>query len=86
MVCAFVPVAFAFGAVQQNLAPYAADHGFDTKATAYLVSLMALVMIGAKVFFGAMADRWSHRASTACRPSSVIVVKPRPWARPSRSA
>lgn len=61
MICAFVPMALAFGAVQQNLAPYAADHGFDTKATAFLVSLMALVMIGAKIFFGAMADRWSHR-------------------------
>jgi MFS family permease len=61
MICAFVPMAIAFGAAQQNLAPYAADHGFDTNATAYLVSLMALVMIGAKIFFGAMADRWSHR-------------------------
>jgi MFS family permease len=61
MICAFVPMAIAFGAAQQNLAPYAADLGFDTKATAYLVSLMALVMIGAKIFFGAMADRWSHR-------------------------
>ena len=61
MICAFVPMALAFGAAQQNLAPYAADHGFDTQATAFLVSLMALVMIGAKVFFGAMSDRWSHR-------------------------
>jgi MFS family permease len=61
MICAFVPMALAFGAAQQNLAPYAADHGFDTQATAFLVSLMALVMIGAKIFFGAMADRWSHR-------------------------
>jgi len=49
------------GAIQQNLAPFAADRGFDAQATSVLVSVMALVMVGAKVFFGAMADRWDHR-------------------------
>ncbi len=62
MVFAFTPMAIAFGGAQQNLAPYAADHGFGAQSTSYLVSAMALTMIAAKVFFGAMADRASHRA------------------------
>ena len=55
------PMAAAFGGAQQNLAPYAADLGFDAEAAGYLVSVMALVMIGAKVFFGALADRCDLR-------------------------
>jgi cyanate permease len=61
LVLAFTPVMTAMGALQQNLAPFAADRGIDAQATSVLVSLMALVMAGAKVFFGAMADRWDHR-------------------------
>ena len=61
-VLGFTPLATAFGGAQQNLGPYASDLGIDAQAAAYLVSVMALVMIGAKVFFGAMADRWDIRA------------------------
>ncbi len=61
LVLAFTPLATAFGAAQQNLAPYTSDHGIDARAAAYLVSLMALVMAGAKVLFGALADRWDLR-------------------------
>jgi cyanate permease len=61
LVLAFTPMATAFGGAQQNLAPYTADHGIDARQTAYLVSVMALVMAGAKVFFGALADRLDLR-------------------------
>ncbi len=61
MVLALVPLATAFGGAQQNLAPYAEDLGVDAQRAAYLVSMMALVMVAAKVFFGAMADRWQLR-------------------------
>jgi MFS family permease len=57
LVLAFTPLATAFGGAQQNLAPYTSDHGIDARATAYLVSIMALVMAFAKVGFGALADR-----------------------------
>lgn len=57
LVLAFTPMATAFGGAQQNLAPYTSDHGIDARATAYLVSIMALVMAAAKVAFGALADR-----------------------------
>ena len=60
-VLAFTPMAAAFGGAQQNLGPFASDLGIDAQAASYLVSAMALVMIGAKVFFGAMADRWDVR-------------------------
>ncbi len=61
IVFAFTPMALAFGGAQQNLAPFASDVGFDARATSYLVSLMALVMIGSKVMFGALADRVAPR-------------------------
>lgn len=60
-VVAFTPMMTAFGAAQQNFAPYTADLGIDARATSYLVSLMAIVMVGGKVFFGAMSDRVDHR-------------------------
>lgn len=61
LVLAFVPLNTAFGGVQQNLAPFAGDNGIDAQALAVLISGMALVMIGAKLVFGAMADRWDVR-------------------------
>ena len=60
-VLGFTPLATAFGGAQQNLGPYASDLGINAQSAAYLVSVMALVMIGAKIFFGAMADRWDIR-------------------------
>lgn len=61
LVLAFTPLATAFGAAQQNLAPFTSDHGIGTQATALLVSIMALIMVGAKVTFGALSDRWDLR-------------------------
>ena len=60
-VLAFTPMMAAMGAAQQNFAPYTADLGIDAQATSYLVSLMAIVMVAGKIFFGAMADRLDHR-------------------------
>ena len=61
IVCAFTPLAIAFGGAQQNLGPYAADQAISTENSAYLVSVLALTMIGAKVFFGSLSDRIDHR-------------------------
>ncbi len=60
-VLAVTPMATAFGGAQQNLGPFADDLGIDAQSASYLVSVMALVMVGAKVFFGAMSDRWDLR-------------------------
>lgn len=60
-ILAFLPVMMAFGSVQANLAPYVSDKGFDPARAAYLMSLLSVIMIGGKIFFGAMSDRWDHR-------------------------
>lgn len=61
IVCAFLPLATAFGGAQQNLGPFAADLSIAPAQAAWLVSILSLSMIVAKVFFGAMADRIDHR-------------------------
>lgn len=58
---AFVPLSLALGAVQQNIAPLSVDAGIDPVQASVLVSVMAFVMIGAKLLFGALADRADHR-------------------------
>jgi MFS family permease len=62
VVIAFTPMVTAFGGIQQNLAPFARDQLIDDAAIALLISVFSGVMIGGKVFFGAMADRFDHRA------------------------
>jgi MFS family permease len=61
-VLAFLPMIMAFSIVQANLRLYAADIGIDPQSTAFLMSLLSATMIGGKLFFGAMADRWDQRA------------------------
>lgn len=61
IVLAFLPLAVAFGAAQQNLGPFAADQNIEPQRAAWLVSVLALTMVGAKVFFGALSDRVDHR-------------------------
>ena len=60
-VIAFTLFAAINGGLQQNLAPYGLDQGFDAQATAWVVSVMALVMAGWKVVIGALADRLDIR-------------------------
>ncbi len=62
IILSFLPLVTVFGSVQQHLRPYAADLGIGSLETAYLISIFASVMIGGKIFFGMMADRFDHRA------------------------
>lgn len=71
-VFAFVPMTTAFGGAQQNLAPFALDLGIQAQATSLLVSLMALTMVGAKVIFGALADRWDVRGLFFCANTALL--------------
>lgn len=61
MIVAFVPMVTAFSGIQQNLGPFARDAGIGDQQTAWLISIFSGVMIGGKVFFGAMADRFDQR-------------------------
>ena len=42
--------------------------------TSYLVSIMSLAMVGAKLFFGSMADRWDHRVLMWMVCAALIVA------------
>ncbi|MBQ61996.1 MAG: hypothetical protein CMQ19_07965 [Gammaproteobacteria bacterium] len=61
MILAFIPMMIAFGGIQQNLKPIASDLGIGTQDASYLVSIMAMTMIGGKLFFARQADYWDHR-------------------------
>ncbi len=57
MVIAFVLFSLVNGGLQQNLAPYGLDQGFDAQAVAWVMSVMALLMAVWKVVIGALTDR-----------------------------
>ncbi len=61
IVLSFLPLVTVFGSVQQHLRPYAGNLGISSIETAFLISVFASVMIGGKLFFGVMADRFDHR-------------------------
>lgn len=61
IILSFLPLVTVFGSVQQHLRPYASDLGIGSMETAFLISVFASVMIGGKIFFGMMADRFDHR-------------------------
>ena len=57
MVTAFSLFALVNGGLQQNLAPYGLDQGFDAREVAWVMSVMALLMAFWKVVIGALTDR-----------------------------
>ncbi len=60
-VLAFVPLAFVFSSLQLNFGAMANDVGITDAIAAAMVSFMAVAMIGGKLFFGGLSDRWDHR-------------------------
>lgn len=57
MVTAFSLFALVNGGLQQNLAPFGQDQGFDAREVAWVMSVMALLMAVWKVVIGALTDR-----------------------------
>ncbi len=62
LILVLLPPLTAMSAVQMNLAPIARDLGVTAQPASFLMSVLAATMIGGKLFFGMMADRWDHRA------------------------
>ena len=60
-ILSFVPTITAFTSIQLNLAPYTLDRGLGLAKASLLMSRLSAAMIGGKLFFGAMVDRWDHR-------------------------
>jgi len=58
---AVVPISVVFASVQFNLGPLASDLNFAPRTTGYALSLLSASMIGAKLSFGALADRIDYR-------------------------
>ena len=58
----FMPGWGLVSAVQINFGPYASDLGIEAQHAAFFVSLIAGATIGGKLLFGALADRYDHRA------------------------
>ena len=61
LVLVVTPVVLVSGGIQQNFGPFAAELAISPSAIASLVSIMAIVMVVGKVFFGTLADRFDHR-------------------------
>ncbi len=60
-VLSFVPLSFVFGSLQMNFGAIAHDAGISNQTASTMVSFMAVAMIGGKLFFGGLSDRWDHR-------------------------
>ena len=74
MVFCFAVVTAIFLAIQQNLAPLAQDGGISVAAASSIVSIMAFVMIGAKLLFGYYADRIKHRILYLVTVGTLVAV------------
>jgi MFS family permease len=74
LILAFVPLMTAQGAVQANLAAFAIDLGTARELTPRLISIMAVTMIGGKLFFGRQADHWDHRFLFLFAVSLIAIV------------
>ena len=61
VVFSFLPLLIVFSSIQQHLQPFGSNLGLDSMQVATLVSVFASVMIGGKIFFGVMSDRFDHR-------------------------
>ena len=61
VVLSFLPLVIVFSSIQQHLQPFGTNLGLNPMQVAVLVSVFASVMIGGKIFFGVMADRFDHR-------------------------
>lgn len=80
VVLGFTPLIAAFNSLQFNIAGFAADEGIAAQDAAFLVSILAMSMIGGKIFFGALADRTDHRllfwiSAAAAATSAILFMK-----------
>ncbi len=74
IVMAVTPLVLVTGAIQQNFAPYASELAITPTDIAALVSIMAMVMVAGKVFFGMLADRYDHRMLYLLALSLVFIT------------
>jgi sugar phosphate permease len=66
LVCCYLPVVALYGAIQQNMAPIAASHGFDVKVGGLLLLAFSVSHMAATLLLGLASDRFGNRAPLAC--------------------
>ncbi|MEK7216804.1 MAG: MFS transporter, partial [Chloroflexota bacterium] len=82
VVVAFLPLMEMTTALLSNLALWTKDLGIDTQRTAFLMSILSLMMISGKITFGYLADRFDMRllcfggAAMLCTALIMMVGKP----------
>jgi MFS family permease len=65
LVVCFLPIVALYGAVQQNLAPITASHGFDPKVAGRLLSAFSLAHVAGTLLLGLASDRFGNRLPLA---------------------
>jgi OFA family oxalate/formate antiporter-like MFS transporter len=61
LIAAWLPIMAINGGVGQNLAPYAASHGFATESAGALISVFSLAHLVATLGLGILSDRFGNR-------------------------
>lgn len=65
LVICFLPIVALYGAVQQNMAPIAASHGFDGKVAGMLLLAFSVSHMAATLLLGLASDRFGNRLPLA---------------------
>ena len=74
LVFSMLPCLIAVNGLQMNFRPYTEDLGISAQNASYLISVLSVVMIGAKLGFGALADRVDHRILLAMVVATVAAA------------
>lgn len=61
VIAAYLPMMTLFGAVGQNLAPYAATHGLSQQSAGALISVFSFANLVAMLAMGPISDRFGNR-------------------------
>lgn len=61
LIAVFLPIMAINGGVGQNLAPYAASHGFGQQDAGMLISVLSLAHLVATLGLGVLSDRFGNR-------------------------
>jgi MFS family permease len=65
LVVCFLPIVALYGAVQQNMAPITASHGFDPKVAGRLLSTFSLAHVAGTLLLGLASDKFGNRLPLA---------------------
>jgi MFS family permease len=66
LVVCYLPIVALYGAIQQNMAPIAASHGFDAKVAGMLLLAFSVSHMLSTLLLGLASDRFGNRLPLAC--------------------